>query len=404
MIDSRDMNLRLQQERDRLLSEREREREALRRDLHMEQARKEQELYRQMREIQERESRGRDTFERQQHELRDLQKSFREREATLQMREREIKNREVHDRERVSVLERQCEKEIRDKLKEEFQQSLKERELRERKVIEEQLHQFRSQQKLILEKEQKLKEQEEKLVKYKEEMSRRQKEEEEKKEREQRRKDEEERRDRESKLRNSKRSFSDDYPNQSSSMAKRPANDEQNIFVRLQGRDNTARGTSASSFNSPRPQARLSPKVTNRLPVNNPYSQNQSSSGSKTLESLNTGLPGSLSYPLQQQPYTNRYSTGGINIRQYRTDVGYGVGNSGSTNTPLSSVPSSAYIGGSSNPEVTDLFKVFNNGNRSVPLQQSPAAPFVERYSRRMPPPLPPGYPMRGGPSFNKRI
>ena len=346
LMDSHEIEMRLQEERQHMINERERERErereALRREFHIEQNRKEQELLRQLQELRDRENHERDMYERQQRELEQLQRSFRDRQSQLEAKERELKAKETRERERR-------EKEIRDRekqIREQYERNLKEKELREqreRKALEDQL---RQQQKLIMEKEQKLKDEQEKLAKFKDEMGRRQKEEEERKDRERRVQDEKEQGKRETNDRATKRQYVDDYP-PIANISKRPAIDDSSVFGRLGGRDGRA-GTSGGAGNGGTPtqpssrsssgivkETHISPNVTYRRyesskssssnrPVTNPYSQSQSRS--KALEALTTNytaqepLPDPVSYP---QPV--RYSTGSLG--QYRSDsssVGYG--------------------------------------------------------------------------------
>ncbi|XP_003384025.2 PREDICTED: SAFB-like transcription modulator isoform X1 [Amphimedon queenslandica] len=403
IIDSQDLHLRFRDERDHVISDR--EREALRRDVEFRQSRKEQELYRQMRELQERESHGRDVLERQQKELQELQKTFREREACLEAKERELKAREVRERDRLSAIERQKEKEIREKVQREFQRSMEEREERQKKVMEEHL---RVHQKLMLEKEKKLKEQEERLASYKEEMNRRQKEEEEIKERE---RNENERKERDNRNRGAaiKRSYNEEYP----ALSKRQAVDDPSVFGRLGGRDSQVVAHSnhssighvgSSQQGQSRPVVKEavlannvtyrrfeSPKSGNRLSATNPYSQSQSRSNKVPDHQFNSSsnkryppsMPESVTYPPPM-----RFS--GQHYRGDSSNVGYG-GTAGGTE--ISSLPFST-----GNPKITDavpplidrgqdylLSHVLNNVKRSgPPVHHQPVPPPITSYPRRI--------------------
>ena len=417
IVDSQDLHLRFRDERDHVISDR--EREALRRDIEFQQSRKEQELYCQMRELQERESHGRVVLERQQKELQELQKTFREREACLEAKERELKARELRERDRLSAIERQREKEIREKVRKEFQQSMEEREERQKKVMEEHL---RVHQKLMLEKEKKLKEQEDRLTSYKEEMNRRQKEEEEKKERE---RTENERKERDSRNRGAaiKRSYNEEYP----TLSKRQAVDDPSVFGRLGGRDSHVVGHNNLSSMAPvgssqqgqsRPVVKEailannvtyrrfeSPKSVNRLSATNPYSQSQSRSNKvpdhqftgSSNERYPPSMPNSVSYPPPM-----RFS--GQHYHGNSSNVGYG-GTAGGTEVSALSFPTS-------DPKITDavpplidrrqgylLSHVMNSVKRSgQPVHHQSVPPPITSYPRRMQPSYHPN--LRGSSGF----
>lgn len=325
MLDSRGIDLRIQEDRQRMMSERARERAALRQEVRIEHAQKEQQLLRQLQDLRERESEGREALSRQRRDMMELQKTLRERE---EQRERELKAIEIRERERNAILERQREKEIREKVRMELQHSIKEKEAneqREKKALE----------KVILDNQQKLKEQEEKLAKYREELNRRKKEEEEKKQRELRSAEEEKERD--NKGRAQKRPFNDDY----SSPGKRSAVEmDQSIFGRLGGRD-TRLNTSSSQSSNMVKETHISPNLTyrryetskaGRPMINNPYSQNQSRG--KPMEPQ---VPNNYPQSLDSYQQTSHYIPGS-GLNQYRSDpgnVGYGTSpfNASVTNT-----------------------------------------------------------------------
>ena len=424
MMDSRDVDLRLQQERERIMSQKDRDREAFRREAEIEHARKEQELLRQIRELEERETRGRDVLERQQRELQELQKTFREREARLEAKERDLKAREVRERDRLSALERQQEKEIREKVREEFQHNMEEREQRQKKVIEEHLRVHR---KLMLEKEKKLKEQEERLSKYKEEMNRRQKEEEDKKERERRMEDERKERDSRNRGGVAKRSYNEDY---SQSVPKRQAMDDSGVFGRLGGRDSHSGSCVASPIATagssqqvqPRPVVKESiisnnvtyrrfesPKSMSRISSANPYSQNQSRTNKLNDHPFNITNSQSFSPPLAEphnisQPF--RYPGNNSLSQHYRSNVAnVGYGGSATAMPPVPSYPTpnlqvNKAVGSLLANHQEYLSQVMNNVKRSgqasqhAPIQ---VAPPVQAYPRRV---QPQNFSMRGSSSY----
>ena len=327
MLDSRSMDLRFQEDRQRMMSEREREREVMRQEVRIERVHKEQELLHQLHELQERETEGRDAFNRQRRDFMELQKKLRERE---EVQVREMKAREMRERERNAAIERQKEKELREKIHMEFQQTLKEKEAmeqREKKALE----------KAILEKEQKLKEQEEKLSKYREELSRHKKEEEERKQREEERKDK-------VAVRAQKRPFGEEFVPPGK---RAPSEIEQSIFGRLGGRDNVSQGGPSNIVK----ETHISPNLTyrryetnksivqppNRPLISNPYSQGQSRSKMESYagqQQVETGYGGQH---IQQQ-----YNAGANAL--YRSsdtaNVGYGSNISYNTST-AGGVPSS---------------------------------------------------------------
>jgi chemotaxis protein histidine kinase CheA len=301
--------------REQLMSER----EAIRNELHLEHAQKEQELLHQMRQMRERETRERD---QQQYRIAELQKSFRERANQLEAKERELREREAREKERLATLERQKEKEMRAKLQQELEQNLKEKEMREKKILEEQAELLKAQEKAILEKEQRLKEREEKM---REEAKRRQKEEQDKKERD---------REEEEKMRSNKRQY--EFSSQAPS-SKRPAMDDGRVFNRIAGASPIVKETHISpnltyrrfeknSGGRMQPHMGVEPAV---MGVAGMFNQNQAT----------RGKPADI--PTSSNKFMHNYHTPGpTGATPYRLGtppVGYG-----STNTSSANVPSPA--------------------------------------------------------------
>lgn len=356
-----EIEMRLEEQRRRLISEREREREVLRRELQMEHARKEQELARHVQEIQEREERDRSMLERQQREIVQLQRNFRERESHLEAKERELKDKEMREKQRFEMLERQREKELREKEKryrDQLEREVREKELRvqrEQKAMEQQL---REHEKMIQERERKIREEQERLAKYKEEVERqRRKEDEDRKERDKRSKEE---KDREEKDR-----------------SKRPPIDDSGIFGRLGTRDNPQQSNSRSGIVK---ETQISPNLTYRRfesgsskpsmnrPVTNPYSQNQSRS--KALESLSTNYTTPRSHENEpiMYPQPSRYTSSVTN--HYGRDSSHSVGYGSSSNVGQYPPPTNKAVSSFlNNPEfLTQAAQVLSNVARGSGL------------------------------------
>ena len=193
LVNPRALEVRLAEQRARLLQdqerERAREREMIRRQMEVEHREREQQLAQQLSELRQREAHERHLFERQRREAEEQQRVVEERERQIRDRERQIKEAEMRERERLATLEKQRDKEFRERerrYREELERELKEKE-----------RQLRQQEKELRERERKIREDQERHAKLLEEQERQRRIEEQQRIREEQERKEQERRLRE---------------------------------------------------------------------------------------------------------------------------------------------------------------------------------------------------------------
>lgn len=170
-VEQRDLEMQLHEERQRMMFERERERQHLIRELEIEQHRKQQQFVRQMEEVHAREAQRRNFFEQQKREAMERDRLFHQREHQIREKERMLQERELREKERLEALEKQKEREYRERerrFREQLEREVQEKKmnlLKERELREQQL---RLQEKELQEKQRRLREEQERQAKVKE--------------------------------------------------------------------------------------------------------------------------------------------------------------------------------------------------------------------------------------------
>ena len=170
-VDPRAVEMQLREERQRILYEREMEREHLRRELEIEQHRKQQLFVQQMEEVRAREAQRRRFFEQKQREAIERERLFHQREQQIHEKERLLQERERRERERLEVLEKQKEREYRERerrFREQLEKEMQEKEIKMQKERQLREEQIRLQEKELMAKQSRLREEQERQAKLKE--------------------------------------------------------------------------------------------------------------------------------------------------------------------------------------------------------------------------------------------
>ena len=307
IVDSRSLDARLAEQREKLLQnqerERAREREMIRRQMEMEHRRREEELAGQLSEMREREAHGRHLFERQRREAEAQARMVEERERMIRDKERQVKEAEMRERERLAALDKQRDKEFRERerrIREEMERELKEKE-----------RLLRQQEKELRDRERKIREEQERQVKLLEEErerqrrvdeQRRMREEQERKEQERRLREQEElKKLKEEQERAAKKAYSSQYRMDSLKRIPPAAGgssspESSSVFGRLGGRDGAGSGIRSGSVVK---ETAISPNLTYRRyeatsgrTQSSPYTPSQ-----QARQKESTSSYGSVGYP-----------------------------------------------------------------------------------------------------------